>query len=224
MVNEVISLFNEGKLLVRAMDTASLTKYDGDWRLDFTSWANEYEFSKIGLYSLSTTLILPEQKIPTYKSIGFLINSNKSDIRHVSRSDSLSHGNEMDGDFYASYSELKTLDDLIIDIKKNNSHIMNEVNINMKNDAYVGLFYMKCPSNRVLSHILMAQNLLEKITGIKYHIFEYNGSTLVYKEFSDDVKNEFLSKMYNDKTLLSLDIYYDCLGEVCFSPLEQIQK
>ena len=49
MVNEVISLFNEGKLLVRAMDTASLTKYDGDWRLDFTSWANEYEFSKISL-------------------------------------------------------------------------------------------------------------------------------------------------------------------------------
>ncbi len=219
MVGNVIDLFNKNKILARAMDLAYVTKYDSEYRLDFTSWASEFEFSKIGLYSLSTTLIMPELDIPVYKSIGFLINSDKADIRHVCKSDSLSSGNELNGDFNALGNNLKTIDNLVNYIKENNSHLMNEVNVNIKNDAYVGLFYRKCPSLRVLSNVLLAQTLLERLSGIKYPIFEYDGKNLNYKDFSDDFKMDFLSKMCEDKTLFSQYIYYYIIDEVCFNYL-----
>lgn len=224
MVNKVMDLFNNGKLLVRAMDTAYLHKYDGEFRMDFSDWVREYEFSKIGLYSLSTTLILPNYKIPTYKSIGLLINSDLAQIRHVSRSDSCSSGNELNGDFRAYETDLKTLEDLILDIKKNKSNVMNEVNVNITNNAYVGLFYVKSFSKRTISHILLAQSLLEELTGIKYPIFEYDEGKLNYIDISYDDKKEFLTSMKEDRTIMSTDIYYDNGEEVCFSAFLSKQK
>lgn len=94
---EVIDLFKQGKLLVRAMDNPNLTKefYSGDFSYDFSTWANEYEIAKNeGLTSLSTTLIMEGENIPTYKSMGFLINSKNVDVRHVAEHDSGSCGNE----------------------------------------------------------------------------------------------------------------------------------
>ena len=40
MVGNVIDLFNKNKILARAMDLAYVTKYDSEYRLDFTSWAS----------------------------------------------------------------------------------------------------------------------------------------------------------------------------------------
>ena len=74
---------------------------------DFSTWVEEYEIAKQeGLNSISSTLLLLNEYIPTYKSICELVNK--------------------------------------IRIKKEN--VMNEVNINIKEKAYVGLFANKCPS------------------------------------------------------------------------------
>lgn len=85
MDNGVVKIFEQGKILARAMDNPSYRKNNNELSYDFSTWASEFELAKSeGLMSVSSTLILPNEGIPTYKAIGFLIDSDKVDVRHVS--------------------------------------------------------------------------------------------------------------------------------------------
>ena len=72
-MNYVERIYNEGKLLVRAMDQPTITIDSGNKQYECQSWINEFSnLMNKGLFSLSTTLIIPNVGVRTYKSMGFL--------------------------------------------------------------------------------------------------------------------------------------------------------
>ncbi len=212
--SEINNLYEQGKLLVRAMDNPSLTKefYTGEFSYDFSTWANEYEIAKNeGLTSLSTTLIMRDENIPTYKSIGFLINSKNVDVRHVAEHDSGSCGNEKNGDFIASKTNVESISELADIIKNKHEKVMNEVNINMDENAYIGLFANQTESPRQLSHLLMAQKYYELQTGIVLPIYDYNSMTGNLEEINLTIeeKMNILEDCLNKKILRTPNLFYE---------------
>lgn len=204
-------LFNEDKMLVRAMDEPSLRRNDSSLFYDFSVWAEEADIAKNDrLTSLSSTLLVPGEKIPTYKNMGFLLNSEKADIVHVADSDSGSMGNVADGDFVANPTDLKTLSDLAAKTRTEKLRDMNEVNVNIKDDAIVGLFVNKCPSERPKAMILLAQEYYKLQTGKELPIFTYDQANgyLQPLEMSKEEKKDFLERMYQNKKIHSPVVGY----------------
>lgn len=204
-------LFNEDKMLVRAMDEPFLRQNDNCLFYDFSVWAEEVDIARNDrLTSLSSTLLVPGEKIPTYKNMGFLLNSEKADIIHVADSDSGSMGNVADGDFSANQTDLKTLSDLAAKTRTEKLRDMNEVNVNIKDDAIVGLFVNKCHSERPKAMILLAQEYYKLQTGKELPIFTYdqaNGNLQPLK-MSKEEKKDFLEKMHQNKQIHSSVIGY----------------
>lgn len=212
MKEDVQQLFKKGKILARAMDKPDMVMDFNSLErsYDFSIWANEYEKAKLkGLGSLSTTLLVEGEKIPTYKAIGFLINSNKADIRHVAESDSGSKGTEEDGTFSANETDIHSLEELEATIKNKHSRCMNEVNINMRENAYVGLFANK--SQAQLPNILLAQKYYELQTGINLPIFIYDYENGELEEFdiSLEEKANIVRNAINNKKLNSAKFFYE---------------
>lgn len=231
MKDDIISLFKQGKLLARAMENPSYTKnYEtGKYDLDFSVWATEYEIAKQeGLISLSTTLLVSDESIPTYKAIGYLVNSDNSDVRHIAESDSGSSGNEKDGNFSANKSDIKTLDELQEKIKSEHSNIMNEVNINMRENAYVGLFARKVDNQRLIAQILLAQKTYELQAGVSLPMFIYDSQTgtLDNLDLTLEEKACIIQNCIGNKTLRSSGICYETeSGETMSADyLEEIKK
>lgn len=229
MEENVQQLFEKGKLLARAMENPNLQKdfYTNEFSYDFSVWANEYEIAKQeGLGSLSTTLLVPDEKIPTYKAIGFLINSEKVDIRHVSEVDSGSCGNEKDGTFHANETNIHSLDELYATIKSKHPKDMNEVNVNMREDAYVGLFANN--SQVQLPKILLAQKYYELQTGIRLPIFIYDRETGKIDELNIPLeeKSNIVQTALENKKIRSTGIFYETeAGEYKRTDyLEEIKK
>ena len=69
--DEILQLFKEDKLLVRAMDYSSISRIDGEksaYYRNFDVWAKEVDMSMHdGLTSASSTLLVAGEGIPTYK-------------------------------------------------------------------------------------------------------------------------------------------------------------
>ena len=162
-----------------------------------------------GMYSVSTTLIVPNEKVPTYKAIGYLIDSSKVEVGHLAEMDSGSSGNSKDGTFHANLTEVKTLDELadLIKIKKNK--IMNEVNINMHEDAYVGLFFNKCNSPRLLANVILAGKALEIQTGIQFpiYMYDYENGILENVKLNSKEKMDYIEKCIEGKILRTSQIF-----------------
>lgn len=204
-------LFNEDKILVRAMDEPSLRRNDSGLFYDFSVWADEVDIARNdGLTSLSSTLLVPGEKIPTYKNMGFLLNSEKADIIHVADSDSGSSGNIADGSFSVNQTDLKTLSDLAAKTRAEKLRDMNEVNVNIKEDAIVGLFVNKCPSERPKAMILLAQECYKLQTGKELPIFTYDqvNGNLQLQEMGKAEKKDFLERMRQSKKIHSAVIGY----------------
>jgi hypothetical protein len=220
MHNKIVELFQQGKILARAMDNPRINrKYGSDsFSYDFSVWAAEYDIAKCeGLMSLSTTLLLPNENIPTYKAIGFLIDSDKADIRHISESDSGSNGNERDGDFWANETNIYSLSELANIIHNKHENIMNEVNINMRENAYAGLFANKAQSPRVLANIILSQKYYELQTGIILPIFIYDTKvgSLINIDMTPIQKEDIIKECLDNKILRSSSISYeDSNGEL----------
>ena len=177
MNKDVTNLFRQGKILARAMEAPSIYRNSAtkDISYNFSVWADEYEIAKQeGLGSLSTTLLVSGESIPTYKSIGFLLNSDDTDVRHIAEMDSGSNGNEKDGDFRANPTEIKTLSELIGIIKSKHENVMNEVNINMRENAYVGLFANKVTNQSQIARMLLAQKYYELQTDTILPMYVYD--------------------------------------------------
>ena len=81
-MNDIMTLYDNNKLLVRAMDQPSILSDMGRKYFDLSSWG--YEIDSLineGLDSLSTTLIVPDVGVRTYKNVGFLRNKNVGFLR-----------------------------------------------------------------------------------------------------------------------------------------------
>lgn len=169
-------IYNEGKLLVRAMDWPSLKKGINGLEYDCTTWANEFcILNDGGLSSASSTLIVPNVGVSTYKNIGFLINSDLANCFHISKTDSCSNGDINNGDFFASKADFQTIMELTNYIKDSNDTTMNEVNIQTTIDSVVGLFINEClQQNKLLQMIYVVKKCIENIIGIDYPIYSYN--------------------------------------------------
>lgn len=209
--NELLKMFDHDKLLVRAMDIPNLVKSTNGLAYDFTIWAEEVDIAKNDkLTCLSSTLLVKGERIPTYKSLGFIINSDKAEIVHIADMDSGSSGNITDGTFSANKTDLHSLSDLTNKTRKEKLHDMNEVNINIKDDAIVGLFVNKARSNRPKAFILMAQEYYKMQNGIELPLFIYDSDkgSLQPLDMSDEEKNSFLSTIRKENQIRSLTIGY----------------
>lgn len=175
-MDEVERLYNEGKLLIRAMDLPTpRTKSIGSF-FECQTWVDEFDFlMRDELSSLSTTLIIPNVGVRTYKNVGFLINSNLAECFHITKEDSGSAGSIRDNTFHANPPDFKTIEELASYIKDNNAIVMNEVNINVKLDGVVGLFINKCEKSRVLlMRMMVVKKMLYAFTGKDYPIYLYD--------------------------------------------------
>ena len=177
-MDDVERIYNEGKLLVRAMDQPGLRRNQMGYYYECQSWTDEFiSLMNDGLFSLSTTLIIPNVGILTYKNIGFLINSDWAECYHIAKSDSGSSGSVLNGDFRANKADYETIEELANYIKTSNDKMMNEVNVNVKLDGVVGLFINKSNNmDYLLDKIYVAKILLKAITGIDYSIYCYDWS------------------------------------------------
>lgn len=175
-MDDIQILYKNGKLLVRAMDWPQLKNGISGLEYDCTTWANEFcMLMNCCLSSASSTLIVSDVGVSTYKNVGFLINSDLANCFHISKSDSSSSGDVKNGDFFANKADFKTITELANYIKSNNDTTMNEVNIQASIDSVVGLFINEClQQNKLLQMIYVVKKCLENITGIDYPIYSYN--------------------------------------------------
>lgn len=231
MSDSVLNLFKQGKILARAMDNPSLHRnYErNDFSYDFSIWANEYEEAKReGLGSISSTLLLPNETIPTYKAIGFLLNSDETEVKHISETDSGSSGNDKNGDFRANDSNIGSLSELADIIRSKREKVMNEINVNMRENAYVGLFANKAIGQIPLSRILLAQKYYELQTGniLPIYIYDSEKGILENYDISLEQKYDIVKKLFDDKVLRSTSIFYETEdGEMKEADyLEEIKK
>lgn len=169
-------LFFENKLLIRAMEMPSFVKMESDFAFDCSVWINEFELMKRNIFSsVSTTLLVSGIGVSTYKNIGYLVDSTQAECFHISKSDSGSFGNVLDGDFSANEKDFEAVSDLAKYIKENNDTTMNEVNVNMPLNAVVGLVFNKCTNEYpLLRSLLILKNALYEYTKIDYPIYEYD--------------------------------------------------
>lgn len=191
-MDTVDNLYSEGKLLVRAMDAPQLINGSNGLQYDATSWANEFLMMMNGsLTSASSTLIIPDVGVATYKNIGFLINSDLVECHHIAKSDSGSSGNISTGNFHANEADFQTLPELANYIATSRDNTMNEVNINASINAVEGLFFIECPrQDLLLQNLYVAKACLKDLTGIDYPIYSYDAQNgkLNYVELTSELE------------------------------------
>lgn len=231
MNKDVQSLFEQGKILARAMETPSIYRNSKtkDISYDFSVWADEYESAKQeGLWSISTTLLISGESIPTYKSIGFLLNSDNTDVRHIAEIDSGSSGNEKNGDFRANSTEIKTLSELKDIIQSKHENVMNEVNINMRENAYIGLFANKVSNQLQVAQMLLAQKYYELQTNdiLPMYVYDKENGQLESFNITLEEKANIIKSCLESKKLRSSNILYETQnGEFkSVDYLEEIEK
>ena len=216
-MEDAVSLYNQDKLLVRAMDWPQISRGSEGLQYDCTSWANEFDMMmNKTLSSASSTLIVPGVGVSTYKNIGFLINSDKADCFHIATSDSGSSGNLENGDFHANKADFATISELANYIKENNSTDLNEVNINTNIDSVVGLFINECPlQERLLQMIYVAKKCIESMSGIDYPVYLYNSSEgkLKQMQISHEKEEEIIASLRTTQLFYWPDTYTEPVTE-----------
>ena len=223
-MNDAKELYNEGKLLVRAMDWPQLRNGIYGLEYDCTIWANEFCMLMAGsLSSASSTLIVPNVGVSTYKNIGFLINSDLANCFHIAKSDSGSSGNINNGDFFANKPDFQTITELANYIKASKDSTMNEVNINTSIDSIVGLFINEClVQDKLLQIIYVAKKCLDNITGIDYPIYLYNSKEGKLNKI--ELTSEF--EQYIIQSLKTTQVFYwpDEYDEPVINDIREIHK
>lgn len=198
-MDRIESVYNEGNLLVRAMDLPQLKNGGDGLEYDCTTWANEFcMLMNEGLSSISSTLIIPNVGVSTYKNIGFLINSDKVNCFHIAKSDSGSSGNIGSGDFFANKADFQSISELANYISNSRDTTMNEVNINASIDSVEGLFFNQCPrQDLLLQMIYVVKSCLKNITGVDYPIYSYDSKNgkLNYIELTEELETQIIQSL-----------------------------
>ena len=222
-MDEVERLYNEGKLLIRAMDQPTPRIKKEISYYECRTWVDEFDsLMKEGLGSLSTTLIVPNVGVRTYKNIGFLVNSDLANCFHIAKEDSGSAGSYNDGTFLANPPDYKTINELKDYIIKNNAITMNEVNINVKLDGVVGLFINKCEKTPyLLMKILIVKKTLQALTGIDYPIYLYDwlNGKLNRIDLTKEQEEDIIVNLKANRVM----IWPDSIDEPVYIPLESEQ-
>ena len=201
-MDNVERLYNENKLLVRAMDQPVIKTKNGVKYYECQTWVDEFGYlMNDGLFSLSTTLIVPGIGVKTYKNMGFLVDSSLATPFHIAKSDSGSCGSIRDGDFKANKPDFSTINELASYIKNNNYETMNEVNINVKLDGVVGLYINKCEiSSKLLKKAYVAKKMIENYVGVSYpiYLYDWNIGKLELIDLNKEVEDELISNLDSD--------------------------
>ena len=231
MNNDIINIFEQEKLLARAMESPSIYRNSKTKEIfcDFSDLVAEINEARTeqGKDCASTTLLLPNVEIPTYRNFGFLINSSQTNIVHICEHDSNSRGNTKSGDFSASEDRLDSLEELSKKIYQggNKHHSMNEVNVCMKENAYVGIFTSQ--DKRSIALGIMLEKVIERQFGIKMplYIYEKENGKLVEGDFDLEQKISVIREMVQSQRIKSSSIYY-LIGdeEKTFDIIEELEK
>ena len=204
-MDEVKEIYNKGKLLLRAMDQPVIKISKDRKYYDCLTWVDEFTSLKNeGLFSLSTTLIIPDVGVKTYKNNGFLIDASQVVCHHIAKEDSGSCGNYQAGDFMAKKPDFYRIEDLASYIKINNANVMNEVNINVKLDAIKGLFINKCIiSSNLLKKIFVVRKMLENLVGVVYpiYLYDWNSGKLDLIDITTEMEDEIISSLDSDEII-----------------------
>lgn len=230
MNNDIINIFEQKKLLARAMESPSIYRNSKTKEIyyDFSDLVAEINEAKTeGKDSASTTLLLPNVEIPTYRDFGFLIDSSKANIIHICEHDSCSKGTVKSGDFSASDERLDSLEELSQKIYEvgTKHQSMNEVNVCMNENAYVGIFASN--NKRSIAMAIMLQKVNEMKFGIKYplYIYERENGKLNKENFDIKQKISIIREMIQDLKINTTRIFYQ-LGdeEKTFDMIEELEK
>jgi hypothetical protein len=142
-VAETVDLFERDELLARAMEQPMFDEADG---LEFRVWESEVsQMADGGMNHVSTTLLIPDESTRVYKPSGFLVDSNRVEVEHVAKTDSLSSVDN-NGKLQAHASDITTLPELATVARADGRGDMNEVNINgVTPDTIRGIFTTNYP-------------------------------------------------------------------------------
>lgn len=206
--------YDEGKLIIRAVDLPRLHKVNNEIKYDCSVWANEFAMIMNNEFeSVSSTLLIPNVGVKTYKNVGFLVDSDFAGIQHIALSDSGSRGNFRNGDFKANPPDFEVLEQLANYIKINNYTTMNEVNISIPLNSVVGLVVMKCGNElKHLKRMMIVRKCLYELTGIEFDIFEYDSNYGKIKQI--DLTDELLDAINSIPGVDKYDYYTDYSDEI----------
>lgn len=207
-MEHVEKLYENNNLIVRAMDMPNIQKINDDLFLDCSVWINEFEQMQEDKFkSVSSTLIVPNVPIRTYKNIGYLVDSSKSDCFHICKTDSGSSGNVLNGDFYANESDFEKVSDLANYIIETNHFDMNEINMNLTPDGVVGLFVNKCNNEKyLLKGVLSVRAAIKDFCDVELPIYEYD--IFAGKISKIEITPELLEEINNTKLIGNIESYY----------------
>lgn len=224
--NNIMNLFEKGELLARGMEPAILNKdyRTGKIYYDYSGVSGELNEAKAnGKDTASTSLLILGNRMNTYKANGFLIDSNKTDIVHISLTDSGSFGGG--NDFHASGESLSSLQELVETSNSGDYNPMNEINVNMRAEAYRGIFTSTSKYN-VAQGIIM-QKIAERMLQRKLPIFQYDSmhGKLTDSQLSKEDKISIIKQCIEEQKLRTNEIQYEIDGQMFgFDILEELGK
>lgn len=214
-MNNIIDKFNSGKLIIRAVDLPNLHRSDDEIKYDCSIWSNEFAMMMNNDFeSVSSTLLIPNVGVRTYKNSGFLIDSDLVNVQHIAKSDSGSSGNFKNGDFFANKSDFETLEQLANYIKHSKDTTMNEINISIPLESILGLVVVKCNTElRHIKRMMAVRQCIFELTGIEFDIYEYDINCGKIKQI--DLTDELLEKMNSiPGEVNKFDYYTDYSDEI----------
>lgn len=223
-MSNVIDKYNEGKLIIRAVDLPRLHKANGEIKYDCSTWANEFAMIMNNEFeSVSSTLLIPNVGVSTYKNVGFLVDSDFAGIQHIALSDSGSSGSFSNGDFSANHPDFESLKGLADYIRTNNHTTMNEVNISVPFHSVVGLVVLKCGNElKHLKAMLAVRECLRELTGTEFDVFEYDSA---YGKISQiDLTDELIEEIKSTSSVNKYDYYTDYSDEIFEGSINAIRN
>lgn len=226
-MDQVNNIFEKNNLIVRAMDVPRLIKNIDGLFFDCTDWMNEFELMKENkLTSVSSTLIIPNIPVKTYKNVGYLVDAKLVDCYHICKTDSGSNGNIKTGDFFANTADFQKIHQLANFIIENKHSEMNELNINLNINSVVGLFVNKCSKELfLLKRMLMVISALKKYYNIELPLYEYDVN--LGKLTKIELSNELINQINENEFLNDINLY--CFfseknKELYYGDIEEILK
>jgi len=191
---DVMSIFQEKRLLARALEPDISNSIDEDRpSLNFRTVNGEMEQMYQGRFNnVSCTLLIPGQKVTTYKPYGFLFNAQTANIIHAASHDIGSYTND-DGSLCAPKElnmSLEQLAKFVEETPLSDRFSMNEVNANFRIRDLTGFFVVEPVDSCNMLDLIAMQGMFEKFHQIKLPIFLYDqdrGALTLFNHRSDEI-------------------------------------
>ncbi|MGE3716540.1 MAG: hypothetical protein AB7G16_08445 [Simkaniaceae bacterium] len=187
-VEQIQGIHERDHLLIRGMDDEVFENIFDGGRPKLGSYKQEMELMQRpkGLVNLSTTLLVKDQGVGSYKSMGLLLNGQTATIQHICGTDSNSASDDRDELIATNELTFRTLPELAHATRETDllkKHTYNEVNGTFKPNDIEGLYIVVNPSmssavkslNR--TKIRVIQKLFFETYKIALPLMEYNTAT-----------------------------------------------